>query len=104
MCGGCIARFSDQTYREKLLHALKHPLDDVRLRAIIALGWRREEGTATDLADCALRHPLDIVGGMEIVRALNNFGLSAEARHALERLARDHPAHAIRAAAAEAWE
>ncbi|MHB1566321.1 MAG: HEAT repeat domain-containing protein [Acidiferrobacter sp.] len=100
VCGECREHFRSQGYREKLLHALEHPLDDVRMRAIIALGLRREAGTATSLADCALHHPTDVVGGREIVRALKNFGVSAEAQHALERLAREHAAHAVRVAAA----
>lgn len=29
-----------------MLHALRHPLADVRLRAVIALGWRGEEAAA----------------------------------------------------------
>lgn len=104
VCGEHIASLSSHGYREKLLHALEHPLDDVRMRAIIALGLRREAGTALPLAQCALRHPSDVVEGMEIVNALKNFDASTEGAHALKMLASDHAAHAVRAAAEAALE
>ena len=69
------------------------------MRAIIALGMRHESGTALPLAECALRHPLDVVGGIEIIYALKIFGTSIEGLHALEILANQHAAHAVRIAA-----
>ena len=104
VCGERLARLSAQDYRVKLLHALDHPLDDVRMRAIIALGLRRETATAQPLAECALRHPIDVVVGMEIVKALKHFPASAERRRALETLAQSHAAHAVRAEAAAVLE
>ncbi|MHB1100129.1 MAG: HEAT repeat domain-containing protein [Burkholderiales bacterium] len=98
-CGENQDLMSEQEYRDKLLHALNHPLDDVRMRAIIALGLRHEEGTALHLAECALHHPSDVVEGMEIVNSLRKFGASQEGRQALERLAVHHAAHAVRVAA-----
>jgi hypothetical protein len=99
VCGEHMAGLSAQHYRVKLLHALQHPLDDVRMRAIIALGLRREAGTAMPMAECALRHPLNIEEGIEVVNALKKFPPSADGRRALEMLAHDHSAHAVRAAA-----
>lgn len=104
VCGKRIANLSGQNYREKLLHALEHPLDDVRMRAIIALGLRREAGTALPLAQCALRHPSDVVEGMEVVNVLKNFDASPEGVCALKMLAADHAAHAVRMAAEAALE
>ncbi|MHB1678103.1 MAG: HEAT repeat domain-containing protein [Sulfuriferula sp.] len=98
VCGERIASLSAQGYREKLLHALAHPLGDIRMRAIIALGLRRETGTAVPLAVCALRHPTDVVEGMEVVYALKNMGMP-EKQLALTMLINDHAAHAVRAAA-----
>lgn len=100
-CGQDLARLSHRDYREKLLAALHHPLADVRLRAIIALGWRREPEAAQALAECALRHPIDVVQGLEVVESLRIID-GDPGREALERLARDHPAHAVRARAEEA--
>jgi hypothetical protein len=72
------------------------------MRAIIALGWQGEPDAASALVDCALRHPVDVVEGLEIVRSLARI----EGRHpgvgALERLLELHPAHAVRAAALRA--
>ena len=99
VCGENIASLSAQGYREKLLHALAHPLDDIRMRAIIALGLRREAKTAIPLAECAIRHPTDVMEGMEVVYALKNMGMSAEKQRALTMLINDHAAHAVRVAA-----
>ncbi len=87
-CSRCFARISDgaavcpvcgaeqqdlgvRDYRDKLLDALGHPLDDVRMRAIVALGMRHESGVAARLAECVLQHPLDVNAGLEVVRILN---------------------------------
>lgn len=99
-CGERMAQLSTQDYRIKLLHALAHPLDDVRMRAIIALGLRREAGTALPLAECALRHPLNIEEGLTVVNALKNLREFPDSRRALGILAQDHAAHAVREAAA----
>jgi HEAT repeat protein len=58
-CGERIAALSGRDYTAKLVHALDHPLADVRMRAIIALGLRGEAPAA--LAACTLRHSADIV-------------------------------------------
>lgn len=103
-CSADIKGISGRDFRSKLLHALEHPLDDVRMRAIISLGLRREAGTALPLAQCALSHHSDVVEGMEVVNVLKDFGASAEGLRALKMLAADHAAHAVRAAAEAALE
>lgn len=44
-CGARMVDISSRDYRAKLVHALQHPLADVRMRAIIALGLRGEAET-----------------------------------------------------------
>ena len=49
-CGQGVAAASARDYRKKLTRALQHPLADVRMRAIIALGLRGEASAA--IAEC----------------------------------------------------
>ncbi len=102
VCGGHAAVLSRLEYHEKLLHALAHPLDDVRMRAILALGLRHEPGVALPLAECALRHPLNLEEGLAVVTALKNMREFPDSGRALGILAHDHAAHAVREAAAAA--
>lgn len=99
-CGANLAALTDRDYRDKLLAALAHPLDEVRMRVILALGMRGEPDAAEALADCALRHTVDVVEGLAVVGSLARLGDAG--RHALLRLAESHPAHAVREAAQEA--
>lgn len=99
VCGGNITSLSAQEFREKLLHALDHPSDDVRMRVITILVQRHEEGTALKLAECALRHPMSYDEAIEIVHSLKNFQAFPDGRHALELLVKNHPTHAVRVAA-----
>jgi hypothetical protein len=101
-CGARMADVSGRDYREKLVHALHHPLADVRMRVIIALGLRGEPETAGALAECALRHPTDVVAGLEIVRSLCQVKDINVGRDALAMLKDRHPAHAVREGAARA--
>jgi len=101
-CGADLAAFSEQDYRVKLLHALFHPLPDVRMRVILVLGWRGEPETADDLAACALRNPSDIAGGLAIINSLVMLKEEKAARVALSVLKERHPAHAVREGAARA--
>jgi len=96
-CDADLAAFSARDYRDKLLHALDHPLADVRMRAIIACGWRGEACAARPLYELALRHPVDVVEGLAVVASLRRLG--DEGRTMLNELAEKHPAHAVRAAA-----
>ncbi|MHB9100506.1 MAG: HEAT repeat domain-containing protein [Sulfuricella sp.] len=99
-CGARMAELSRRDYREKLVHALLHPLADVRMRAIIALGWRSEPETADDLVACALRHPSDVVEGLEIINSLRQMKDAMIRQTALSTLQAHHPAHAVREGAA----
>ncbi len=101
-CGADLAALSTRKYREKLVAALRHPLADVRLRAVIALGLRGEEGAADELVALALRDGADVVQGREIVRALARLCAGRPHNRALEALAARHPASAVRLAAHEA--
>lgn len=101
-CGADLVAYSAQSYRAKLKLALLHPLADVRMRAIIALGWRAESETADDLVACALRHPSDVVEGLEIVNCLVQIGNAEVRRIALSDLQARHAAHAVREGAAAA--
>ncbi len=89
-------------YETRLIHTLGHPLADVRMRAIIALGKRGDPQAADPLVRCALRHPIDVVEGLEIVDGLRRLHPGGAQSKALGCLARDHPAHAVRQAAAQA--
>jgi len=98
-CGANLARLSARNDPEKLIAALSHPLADVRMRAIIALGVRGESEGADPLVKCALRHATDLVEGLEIVRTLARLRAPDVRRKFLGQLARRHPAHTVRAAA-----
>jgi hypothetical protein len=39
------------------LIAFEHPLSEVQMRAVIALGWKSEKAAERTLVDCALRQP-----------------------------------------------
>lgn len=101
-CGALPQALSERDYREKLLHALNHPLADVRMRAIIALGLRADAQASELLAQCALRWPADVIQALEIVASLASIARVTGQRTALERLAKEHPAHAVREAAQRA--
>lgn len=102
-CGARMADLSERDYREKLVHALRHPLADVRMRAIIALGLRGEPETADALVECALRYPTDVVAGQEIVRSLARMKNAGMRQTALATLKARHPARVVRKAAKRAW-
>lgn len=99
VCGIDIGSLSARDFRDKLLAALDHPLADVRLRAIIALGWRDEGLTAEALARCALRHPTDVVEGLQVIDSLRAIHDTHERERALRMLAAGHPSRVVRSAA-----
>lgn len=72
------------------------------MRAIIALGRRGEVDAARALVECALRHPRDVVEGLEVLRSLNRLEAGQPRMAALRMLAQRHPANAIKEAAARA--
>lgn len=100
VCGTVAAAWErTHTYTERLIHALTHPLAEVRMGAIISLGKRREPLAAVPMAVCALAHPIDVVQALEIVRSVGKLPASPERAQALAMLAR-HPARAVRLAVA----
>lgn len=102
LCGASLARMSARDYKEKLLAALAHPLAEVRMRAIIALGERGEPDAAAALIACALGHPADVVEGLEIVRSLARIDSGQPCLAALRKLVRSHPSRPVRSAASRA--
>ncbi len=104
ICPHCRATLSDwqeKTYPDRLIDALGYPLSEVRMRAIIALGWRKERTAEKPLVDCALRHPIDVIEGLEIVNSLNLIRDSGSDDTALRFLSLHHAARAVRSMAAE---
>jgi HEAT repeat protein len=100
-CGVSLSGFEAKSYSDRLISALGHPLADVRMRAIIALGLRGEIAAQGALVECALRHPVDVVEGLEIVSSLRRIREAGAGDEALQTLAVRHPAQAVRSAAAE---
>src|SRR5512138_1367192 len=82
-------------YTDRLIHALNHPLAEVRMGAIISLGNRGDPRAALPLARCALGHPTDIVEGLEIVDRLCQLTESVERTQALQMLANSHPGRVV---------
>jgi hypothetical protein len=101
-CKADIDEWDKKNFTDKLINALKHPLSDVRMRAIIVLGKRRERIAEQALVDCAMAYPTDVVQGLEIVNSLLMIRENETSSWALEKLAKDHPAHAVREAAERA--
>lgn len=66
------------------------------MRAIIALGGRGETVAAPALIECALRHPSDVVEGLEIVRSLWHIETKTGDVRGLTVLAERHPTGAVR--------
>jgi HEAT repeat protein len=100
-CHASLRQWEKKTYSQRLIEALEHPLSEVRMRAIIALGWRGEKAAEKPLVDCALRHPIDVVEGLEIVNSLRLIRDKRSDDTALRILSLNHPARAVRSAAAE---
>lgn len=100
-CGAHLAAMLTSDDPVKLIHALHHPLGDVRIRAAIALGGHHEASAAQPLLRLALRDPADILEGFAVVGSLLMLGESG--RSALHELAEQQLlAPALREAAADA--
>lgn len=99
-CHASLCEWEKKTYSQRLIDALGHPLADVRMRAIIALGLRGDKAAEARLVDCALQHPIDIVEGLEIVNSLRLIRDKESGDSWLQILADRHPARAVRTAAA----
>ncbi len=101
-CGTNLDDYARHTpYPDRLIHALHHPLSETRMGAIIALGKQADPRTIGALTDCALEHDGDVIEALEILRSLAQMPNVPSLRQALQRLAQDHPAHAVRVKAAE---
>ena len=98
-CGADFAAWDAQSYGERLIRALVHPLSEVRMGAIVAMGKRADSRAAVPLARCALAHPRDLVQGLAIVDALARMPDDAVRAQALRTLC-SHPANAVAQAAA----
>jgi hypothetical protein len=72
------------------------------MRVIIALGLLREKWAEAALVECALRHPIDVVEGLEIVNSLRLIAEGGSGLTALRTLVDKHPARPVRRAAREA--
>jgi hypothetical protein len=103
-CSANLDEWSRKGFVDKLIGALDHPLYDVRMRAIIVLGKRREKSAERALVDCAMRHRADVVQGLEIVKSLRLIREGEATSWALDKLAKHHPARAVRQPAAKALE
>lgn len=101
-CRADLEAWSRKGFADKLIGALDHPLYDIRMRAIIVLGKRREKAAERALVACALKHPADVVQGLAIVNSLRLIRGREGPSRALDALARRHPARAVRDAAAKA--
>jgi hypothetical protein len=100
-CHALVGEWEKKSYTQRLIDALGHPLADVRIRAIIALGLRGERVAEKPLVECALRHPIDVIEGLEIVNSLRLIRQKYQDDTALRNLCAHHPARAVRAAANE---
>lgn len=98
ICGSCSINVKEwmtqKSYTERLIHALNHPIAEVRMGAIISLGKLKEVKAAVPLAQCAFTHPIDVIQGQEIIRALEQMNFEREVEQALKMLSK-HPAKAV---------
>lgn len=100
-CGTNLDDYARRTpYQDRLIHALHHPLSETRMGAIIALGLQADPKTISALTDCALEHDGDVIEGLEILHSLQRMPDGPARQAALQRLATEHAAHAVRTRAA----
>lgn len=66
------------SYTQKLLEALYHPVEQVRMGSIISLGNRQDETTAVALAKCAHFFPMQITQNLQILSCIADFPQSAQ--------------------------
>ncbi len=101
-CGTNLDDYARHTpYPDRLIHALHHPLSETRMGAIIALGKRADPLTIGALTDCALDNRGDVIEGLEILHSLAQMPQTPTLVKALQRLAQEHPAHAVRVRASD---
>ena len=99
-CGVDIKAFgADLTYEDKLIRALKHPTDETRMAAILALGGLHWVPAASSLADLAFEWPKDVWQALEIIRSLHKMPLQPPVEASLARLKDTHPSRPVRSVA-----
>jgi HEAT repeat protein len=86
------------SYPSRLLHALGHPISEVRMAAVIGLGNQGDANASLPLVRCALKYPTDIVLALEITNALKKLPIGSKRDEAIS-LLKTHPAQAVRQAA-----
>jgi hypothetical protein len=85
-------------YTSRLIHALDHPISEVRMAAVISLGNCNDAAASMPLVRCALKHPTDIILAKEVTNALRKLPTGPERKEAIK-LLKTHPAQAVREAA-----
>lgn len=96
-CGGTLREaWQRGSYDERLMRALRHPVPEVRMGAIIALQKRGTTAACAALEALALKAPSDLPQGMAVVQCLCSMLPAREARDGLERIAAQHGARSIR--------
>ena len=83
-----------KTYTTRLVQALHHPLDEVRMGSIITLGNQADPHTAASLAECAYRYPTMVPQNLQIIASLLQFPASRERDEGF-RLLSQHPSKVI---------
>lgn len=83
-----------QDYAARLVRALQHPVDQVRMGAIITLGNRADPETASALIECAYRFPGLVPQNLQIIESLLQLAEPSVRYEALEKLI-DHPSHPV---------
>lgn len=83
-----------KTYATRLVQALRHPIDEVRMGAIISLGNQADPHTATALVECAYRFPTMVPQNLQILASLLQFPSSPERDIAFNLLSK-HPSRMI---------
>ena len=95
-CGTDIVHWENETtYVDKLIFGLRHPVSEVRMAAILALGLGGWEEGAIPLAKCALRWPMDRVLADVVLESLEKIDPTPQRVSALHLLL-SHPSRAIR--------
>jgi len=86
------------SYEEKLIHALDHPIAEVREGVIITLGNLKYKKAAAPLAQCAFNYPADNIQNLEILQSIEQLPLCRERDNAVL-LMRTHLSRMIRESA-----
>ena len=88
-------------YENRLIHALNHPVREVRMGAIISLGNMKSEKAVKPLIEHSMENPKDVVEGMEILNAIRKILKGEEFRKTLLYVIKSHPSKVIARMAAD---